>query len=76
MGNGTLTTAESVAKVCTRSTIRWQEMRCARCGHLLQKVELEALRPGKRLEIKCVRCKMFNYLVGPLMRGGEAPHQP
>jgi len=39
-------------------------MRCVRCRHLLQKVELGALRPGKRLEIKCVRCKLFNYLVG------------
>jgi phage FluMu protein Com len=44
--------------------IRWREMRCARCRHLLQKVEEEALRPGKRLEIKCGRCKMINYLVG------------
>ena len=61
---------ESVAKVCTRTIIRWQEMRCVRCGHLLQKVELEALRPGKRLEIKCVRCKMFNYLVGALIARG------
>jgi phage FluMu protein Com len=68
--------SESVTKVSPRRTIRWQEMRCVRCQHLLQKVELEALRPGKRLEIKCVRCKMFNYLVGPGTRGGEAPHQP
>jgi phage FluMu protein Com len=67
--------SESGATVCTR-TIRWQEMRCVRCSHLLQKVELEALRPGKRLEIKCVRCKMFNYLVGALPRGGDAPHRP
>ena len=66
---------ESVATVCPRTVIRWHEMRCVRCQHLLQKVELEALRPGKRLEIKCVRCKMFNYLVGALTRGGEAPHR-
>ena len=72
-----MTPSESVvAKVCARSTIRWQEMRCVRCGHLLQKVEFEALRPGKRLEIKCVRCKMFNYLVGAGTRGGDAPYQP
>lgn len=53
--------------------IRWREMRCARCRHLLQKIEDEALRPGKRLEIKCAHCKVMNYLVGeslrPLMPG-------
>jgi phage FluMu protein Com len=44
--------------------IRWQEMRCVRCHRLLQKVEEQALRPGKRLEIKCAHCKVVNYLVG------------
>lgn len=47
-----------------RSRVRWQEMRCIRCGRLLQKVEENALRPGKHLEIKCGHCKVMNYLVG------------
>jgi phage FluMu protein Com len=44
--------------------VRWVEMRCVRCARLLQKVEQHALRPGKRLEIKCGHCKVMNYLVG------------
>jgi phage FluMu protein Com len=53
------------AKVsATAHKVRWQEMRCVRCGRLLQKVEEYALRPGKRLEIKCIHCKVVNYLVG------------
>jgi phage FluMu protein Com len=44
--------------------IRWTDMRCVRCGRLLQKIEEHALRPGKRLEIKCGHCKVINYLVG------------
>lgn len=48
----------------TKSRLRWQEMRCVRCGRLLQKVEENALRPGKHLEVKCGHCKVMNYLVG------------
>lgn len=44
--------------------VRWHEMRCVRCRRLLQKVEEHALRPGRRLEIKCSHCKVLNYLVG------------
>jgi phage FluMu protein Com len=40
-----------------------QQMRSVRCGRLVQKVE-QALRPGKRLEIKCIHCKVLTYLVG------------
>lgn len=47
-----------------KGRVRWQEMRCVRCGRLLQKVEENALRPGKQLEIKCGHCKVMNYLVG------------
>jgi hypothetical protein len=43
---------------------RWVEMRCVRCQRLLQKIEESALRPGKRLEIKCSHCKLLNYSVG------------
>lgn len=46
------------------SKVRWRDMRCVRCGRLLQRVEENALRPGKRLEIKCGHCKVVNYLVG------------
>jgi phage FluMu protein Com len=46
------------------SKVQWREMRCVRCGRLLQKVEENALRPGKRLEIKCGHCTVINYLVG------------
>ena len=52
------------ASQSTKSRLRWQEMRCVRCGRLLQKVEENALRPGKHLEIKCGHCKVMNYLVG------------
>jgi phage FluMu protein Com len=44
--------------------IRWVEMRCMRCQRLLQKIEEHALRPGRRLEIKCTHCKVMNYSIG------------
>ena len=44
--------------------VRWVEMRCNHCGRLLQKIEEDALRPGKRLEIKCTHCKTINYSTG------------
>jgi len=52
--------------------IRWQEMRCVRCHRLLQKIEERALRPGKRLEIKCIHCKVVNYLVGQAAESSAA----
>ena len=45
------------------SPIRWVDMRCMRCGRLLQKIEEDALRPGKRIEIKCSHCKVMNYSI-------------
>ena len=48
----------------SKGRVRWTEMRCVRCRRLLQKVEEDALRPGKRLEIKCGHCKVINYLIG------------
>jgi phage FluMu protein Com len=57
-------TPEESISFAVAGSIRWQDMRCVRCRHLLQKVEEEALRPGKRLEIKCGHCKVINYLVG------------
>lgn len=44
--------------------VRWVEMRCVHCGRLLQKIEQDALRPGKRIEIKCIHCKTMNYSTG------------
>jgi len=44
--------------------IHWLEMRCVKCGRLLQKIEPHALRAGKHLEIKCGHCKALNELVG------------
>jgi len=44
--------------------VHWLEMRCVKCGRLLQKIEQHALRPGKQLEIKCGHCKALNALVG------------
>jgi phage FluMu protein Com len=44
--------------------MRWIEMRCTRCRRLLQKIEEDALRPGKRIEIKCSHCKLINYSIG------------
>ena len=46
------------------SGIRWVEVRCGGCGRLLEKIEQHALRPGKHIEIKCVRCKVVTALVG------------
>jgi phage FluMu protein Com len=63
--------------------IHWLEMRCLRCRHLLQKVERDALRPGKCLEIKCPHCKVINSLIGrpadacgaePLRAGAPSDH--
>jgi phage FluMu protein Com len=52
------------AAAASAGKVLWQEMRCVRCHRLLQMVERDALRPGKRLEIKCAHCKVINALVG------------
>ena len=53
-----------VAGADRQSDIHWIEVRCRGCGRLLEKIEQHALRPGKRIEIKCGRCKVVNDLVG------------
>jgi phage FluMu protein Com len=40
-----------------------QSMRCQVCGRLLLRIDEQALRPGKTLEIRC-KCNAFNYQVG------------
>jgi len=47
-----------------RAGATWIEVRCAGCGRLLQKMEQQALRPGKHIQIKCSHCKVMNDLVG------------
>ncbi len=41
-----------------------KEVRCHKCKKLLCKVEQEALRPGKLVEIKCHGCNVMNYSIG------------
>ena len=53
-----------VAQSHRQPAIQWVEVRCRGCGRLLEKIEQYALRPGKRIEIKCGRCKVVNDLVG------------
>ena len=50
--------------VSASNPIRWVEMRCVRCRRLLQKIEENALRPGRHIEIKCAHCKVMNYSIG------------
>lgn len=40
-----------------------QPLRCTVCGRLLLRIDAEALRPGKAIEIKC-KCDAFTYKVG------------
>jgi phage FluMu protein Com len=53
-------------RASSSATVRWIEMRCVRCRRLLQKIEENALRPGRRVEIKCTHCKVMNYSVGAM----------
>lgn len=50
----------------SRTAVRWMDMRCTRCRRLLQRIEEHALRPGKRVEIKCSHCKVMNYSIGSM----------
>jgi phage FluMu protein Com len=59
-----LTLGSSTGYPRPAAPIRWIDMRCIRCRRLLQKIEADALRPGKRIEIKCSHCKVINYSVG------------
>jgi phage FluMu protein Com len=59
-----LSLGEGEGRFAASNPIRWVEMRCVRCQRLLQKIEEHALRPGRRIEIKCAHCKMMNYSIG------------
>ncbi len=41
-----------------------QPYRCGGCGRLLMKVEPDALRAHKAIEVKCNKCDYMNYLIG------------
>ena len=40
-----------------------EPLRCDVCGRLLMRIDIEALRPGKAIEIKC-KCDAFTYRIG------------
>uniref|UniRef100_A0A6M3J8A9 Putative translational regulator n=1 Tax=viral metagenome TaxID=1070528 RepID=A0A6M3J8A9_9ZZZZ len=40
------------------------ELRCVKCHQLLAKIEADALRIGKLLEIKCAKCNAFFTTIG------------
>jgi hypothetical protein len=40
-----------------------EQVRCEACGRLLFRIDPEALRPGKVLELKC-KCDAFLYRIG------------
>lgn len=40
-----------------------EPVRCQTCGRLLCRIDADALRPGKTLEVKC-KCDGFTYRIG------------
>jgi phage FluMu protein Com len=44
--------------------IELEELRCVKCKHLLAKLECDALKVGKLLEIKCGTCNAFLTMIG------------
>lgn len=42
---------------------RLDDVRCQGCGRLLFRIDAEALRPGKAIEVKC-KCDAMNYRIG------------
>lgn len=40
-----------------------EPVRCQACGRLLCRIDAEALKAGKALEIKC-KCDALNYRIG------------
>ena len=41
-----------------------QPFRCGGCGRMLMKIEPEALKPRKAIEIKCNKCDFVSYVIG------------
>lgn len=46
------------------ASVDWHELRCAKCRALLGKVERDALKAGKLIEIKCPKCNAFLTAMG------------
>jgi hypothetical protein len=40
-----------------------EPVRCQACGRLLLRIDTEALKPGKALEVKC-KCDALTYRIG------------
>ena len=40
-----------------------EQVRCQGCGRLLFRIDADALRPGKLVEIKC-KCDFVSYRIG------------
>jgi phage FluMu protein Com len=47
-----------------RGAIELEELRCVKCKQLLAKIERDALKPGRLLEIKCGKCNAFRTEIG------------
>jgi phage FluMu protein Com len=41
-----------------------EAMRCNGCGRMLLRIDAEALKPGKVVEVKCGKCDFMNYRIG------------
>lgn len=56
MGNGVVTVRDGQLK-------QLEPMRCQACSRLLLRIDTEALRPGKVIEVKC-KCDALSYRIG------------
>jgi phage FluMu protein Com len=50
-----------------------ERFRCSSCGRTLAKMEPNALRDGRFIEIKCPFCNRFNTVVGRAFEINDAP---
>jgi phage FluMu protein Com len=41
-----------------------QPYRCGGCGRMLMKIDPDAVKAGKAIELKCNKCDFMNYLIG------------
>jgi phage FluMu protein Com len=41
-----------------------QPYRCGGCGRMLMKIDADALKAQKAIEVKCNKCDFMNYLIG------------
>lgn len=38
--------------------------RCGGCGRLLMRLDEDAIKPSKAVEVKCNKCDFMNYVIG------------